>query len=187
MKTKDIRQNMESLLSEEGREHAETIISELAKKFGKMKKRLKKTERRLGKAQIEVDDLADTSARRKNWLRKAKKEAGYEDKVSFDIVWNEVLAKSRHDDDDYPTDRETLRSKTVEREKSRDLFISRIAEFLINEHVDLVNEIQEAGGDEIKAEHIAENIDMRLFREPGDAWKSDVRRRIMASIFGTCA
>jgi hypothetical protein len=37
----------------------------------------------------------DSVSKRNEWLRKAKKEAGYSDSVSFDDVWKEVLEKSQ--------------------------------------------------------------------------------------------
>jgi hypothetical protein len=40
--------------------------------------------------------LEDTERRRQDWLRKAKKEAGYSDRASFDTVWNDTLQKSKN-------------------------------------------------------------------------------------------
>lgn len=35
--------------------------------------------------------LRDEAQRRQSWLRKAKKQAGFSDNISFDVVWAEVL------------------------------------------------------------------------------------------------
>lgn len=43
----------------------------------------------------ENDDLKDSEYRRKEWLRQAKKEAGYPTDVSFDDVWKETLKKAQ--------------------------------------------------------------------------------------------
>src|ERR1035437_8162419 len=48
----------------------------------------------ISKLTSERDDLKDTDDRRKEWLWKAKKEAGYNDSMSFDNVWREVLEKA---------------------------------------------------------------------------------------------
>lgn len=50
---------------------------------------------KIRKLEKQVEELLDTQYRRDEWLRKAKAEAGYHNNVSFDIVWKEVLEKSR--------------------------------------------------------------------------------------------
>lgn len=43
--------------------------------------------------------LKDSAYRREQWLDKAKRDAGYDTRISFDIVWKEVLAKARKFDE----------------------------------------------------------------------------------------
>lgn len=40
---------------------------------------------------IRVEDLEDTDQRRRSWLDKAKREAGFSSYVSFDDVWAKAL------------------------------------------------------------------------------------------------
>lgn len=49
-------------------------------------------DRRAGAAERKCEDFADTVARRNEWLSKAKREWGVDDRVSFDVVWKEALA-----------------------------------------------------------------------------------------------
>lgn len=55
---------------------------------------IKKQDQMIGELTRRVDYLQDSVNRSKEWLRKAKKEAGYNDGVSFDIVWAETLTKA---------------------------------------------------------------------------------------------
>lgn len=52
-------------------------------------------DRRAGAAERLRAYAEDTTARRQAWLKKAKAEAGYEDGVSFDRVWDETLARAK--------------------------------------------------------------------------------------------
>ena len=52
-------------------------------------------DRMIGELTRANDNLEDTNRRRQEWLSKAKKEAGYTDRISFDLVWAETLQKSR--------------------------------------------------------------------------------------------
>lgn len=45
----------------------------------------------IGSLSIKNTYLSDSEVKRKEWLRKAKKEAGFPDSISFDIVWETVL------------------------------------------------------------------------------------------------
>lgn len=36
-------------------------------------------------------DLSDTDSRSKEWLAEAKRDAGYPDNISFDVVWKDAL------------------------------------------------------------------------------------------------
>lgn len=51
--------------------------------------------RRESAARKENAELRDTALRRESWLRKAKSQAGYDNSVSFDVVWAETLKKAR--------------------------------------------------------------------------------------------
>ena len=56
---------------------------------------LKKALARIGELTLRNEYLRDSESARSDWLRKAKKEAGYHDSVSFDIVWSETLEKAK--------------------------------------------------------------------------------------------
>lgn len=45
----------------------------------------------LGRLTRRVKYLEDAQVRRNDWLRDAKKAAGYPDSVSFDVVWDAAL------------------------------------------------------------------------------------------------
>jgi hypothetical protein len=49
----------------------------------------------IGKQLREIQFLQDSVYKRQEWLRKAKKEANYDQNVSFDDVWREVLNKAQ--------------------------------------------------------------------------------------------
>lgn len=49
-------------------------------------------DRRAGAAERRNEQLREDAFRRSQWLRKAKEEAGYDDDVSFDVVWRDALA-----------------------------------------------------------------------------------------------
>lgn len=53
-------------------------------------------DRMIGELTRKVKYLEDSESRRQDWLRRAKKEAGYEDMTSFDVVWRETLNKARN-------------------------------------------------------------------------------------------
>ena len=59
------------------------------------KKIIKWQNEKIGEFTREIEWLRDTEYKRKEWLRDAKKEAGYNDGISFDTVWAETLAKAR--------------------------------------------------------------------------------------------
>lgn len=48
----------------------------------------------IGELTRKVNFLEDTESRRKDWLRKAKEDAGYDPNTSFDVVWKETLQKA---------------------------------------------------------------------------------------------
>jgi len=49
-------------------------------------------DRMIGELTRHTNDLEDTERRRQDWKRKAKQDAGYDTRISFDIVWQEILA-----------------------------------------------------------------------------------------------
>ncbi len=55
---------------------------------------IKKQDQMIGELTRKVDYLQDSVNKREEWLRKAKKDAGYNNAVSFDTVWAETLAKA---------------------------------------------------------------------------------------------
>jgi hypothetical protein len=52
---------------------------------------LEKTDELIGRLSRQHEYDKDTLQRRADWLREAKKKAGYPDQMSFDNVWKEVL------------------------------------------------------------------------------------------------
>lgn len=48
----------------------------------------------IGKLTRENERLEESQRKRREWLDRAKKEAGYDRSVSFDIVWKQVLEKA---------------------------------------------------------------------------------------------
>lgn len=63
-------------------------IQRLTEERDEADRRAGAAERTLG---AELEDLRDTARKRAEWLRKAKKRAGYEDHVSFDKVFADLL------------------------------------------------------------------------------------------------
>lgn len=55
-------------------------------------------DRLIGELNRKVNFLEDTSIKRAEWLSNAKKEAGYDNNQSFDIVWKETLKKAQSKD-----------------------------------------------------------------------------------------
>jgi DNA repair exonuclease SbcCD ATPase subunit len=51
-------------------------------------------DRRAGAAERKLEDMEETKRRHKFWLSQTKKEAGYADNISFDIVWADILGKA---------------------------------------------------------------------------------------------
>jgi hypothetical protein len=66
----------------------------------KLKKDLDEADRRAGAAERNNEWLRDIASRRDDWLRQAKKDAGFHDNISFDVVWEKALtAYLKHKDD----------------------------------------------------------------------------------------
>ena len=60
-----------------------------------LKADLDEADRRAGAAERLLEFEVDSRIKRDVWLRKAKAEAGYDNNVSFDVVWQDVLKKSK--------------------------------------------------------------------------------------------
>lgn len=54
--------------------------------------------RKIGELIIKCERLEDSERRREDWLYKAKQQAGANQNVSFDDVWNEVLKYAKEHD-----------------------------------------------------------------------------------------
>lgn len=60
-----------------------------------LQKDLAEADRRAGAAERENEQLRKTIQASRDWIEEAKDEAGYSRNVSFDVVWEETLAKAR--------------------------------------------------------------------------------------------
>lgn len=52
---------------------------------------IKRQDEIIGRLTRENEYLKESERRRSEWLRKAKKDAGYHDSISFDVVWAKAL------------------------------------------------------------------------------------------------
>ncbi len=59
-------------------------------------------DRRAGAAERLLESLQDDARNRNSWLWKAKKDAGYDQNISFDVVWSEALAALKAARDELP-------------------------------------------------------------------------------------
>ena len=82
--------------------------------------------------------------------------------------------------------RETLQERWQTLENESDRLFDELAAYLECEHPDLVREIKETLGDDVTPLQIARSIRGDLFRASGDAWREDVRQRLLAAAFGFC-
>ena len=82
--------------------------------------------------------------------------------------------------------RETLQERWQTLENENDRLFDELAAYLDCEHPDLVREIKETLGDDVTPQQIARSIRGDLFRASGDAWREDVRQRLLAAAFGFC-
>lgn len=81
--------------------------------------------------------------------------------------------------------RPQLQQQWLSLTKANEQFLADIAVFLEREHPDLVAEIANEIGADYTAHYIACAIQYSLFMQTGDAWKEDVRRRILSAAFGS--
>lgn len=82
-----------------------------------------------------------------------------------------------------PLTRKQLQQQWTSLVQANEKHLVDLAGYLEREHPDLVSKITKMLGDDATAVHIAKAVQQSLFMEPGDAWKEDVERRIMASVF----
>ncbi len=72
------------------------------------------------------------------------------------------------------------------REANESLFAD-LATWLEREHHDLIRELADVLGEDATPQMIAKSIRSGLFLTPGDAWRDDVKQRLIAAAFGLCA
>lgn len=65
---------------------------EVEKSFEALEAERDEADRRAGASERRQEELQDSANKRSQWLSQAKREAGYDDNVSFDVVWSETLA-----------------------------------------------------------------------------------------------
>jgi hypothetical protein len=75
-------------------EPPDPTIQLLQEKVLQLQSDLDEADRRAGAAERANAKLIDEASARKSWLSKAKREAGYDEAVSFDVVWQETLKKA---------------------------------------------------------------------------------------------
>ncbi|MCX5884340.1 MAG: hypothetical protein NT096_00245 [Proteobacteria bacterium] len=56
---------------------------------------IKEQDRMIGGIFQGIDSSCQSERRRQDWLYKAKKDAGYDPRISFDTVWAETLKKAQ--------------------------------------------------------------------------------------------
>jgi hypothetical protein len=84
----------EIMKAERDRWKTEAMAARAALEFEK-KTTIAEQDRIIGSLTREVSYLKDLQMHHNEWNRKAKKEAGYHDNISFDIVWKETLEKAK--------------------------------------------------------------------------------------------
>lgn len=67
-------------------------VQSLSRRLEEARKERDEADRRAGAAERELADANDSIGKRKRWLRDAKRDAGYHDNTSFDVVWVDALA-----------------------------------------------------------------------------------------------
>jgi hypothetical protein len=68
---------------------------EIIEDFNKTESIIAQQDSIIGSQSRKISYLEDSEFKRNQWLRDAKKEAGYDDSISFDIVWSETLKKAQ--------------------------------------------------------------------------------------------
>lgn len=90
---------------EHGKSGAHNCSDILLTKIEELKQQVKEADTRAGDAERRLSYCTERHNARTLWLDKAKREAGYEINVSFDVVWAEALAallekRSEHSHDE---------------------------------------------------------------------------------------
>ncbi len=70
-------------------------ITELSAKVAELERERDEADRRAGAAERAATQLREEASKRAYWLREAKAQAGYNDRISFDVVWDETFARAR--------------------------------------------------------------------------------------------
>lgn len=78
----------------EAPEPPDPTIAALQERVRRLEADLAEADRRAGAAERVNENLRESAAARSQWLSKAKREAGYDDAISFDVVWSETLRKA---------------------------------------------------------------------------------------------
>ena len=76
-------------------ESARAKIASLNAEIARLKEQLDAADLINGRSIRRLEYLEDTATRHRDWITQAKKDAGYHDNISFDVVWTEILAKAK--------------------------------------------------------------------------------------------
>lgn len=107
---------------------------------------------------------------------RSKREPGQDDSVS-NVAPNSA--------ESFPS-REMLQARWQAIREANESLFADLATWLEREHHDLIRELTDVLGED-ETLQIAKSIRCDLFLTPGDAWREDVKHRLMAAAFGFCA
>ena len=68
------------------------VRDELRQQLQQCRKERDEADKRAGAAERKNGQLTKEAQARAEWLSKAKRDAGYDDSVSFDVIWKAALA-----------------------------------------------------------------------------------------------
>ena len=108
---------------------------------------------------------------------RSKREPGQDDSVST------VAPNSA---ESFPS-REMLQARWQAIREANESLFADLATWLEREHHDLIRELADVLGEDATPQMIAKSIRSGLFLTPGDAWRDDVKQRLIAAAFGLCA
>ena len=83
--------------------------------------------------------------------------------------------------------REILQDRWQAIRESNESLFDDLATWLARERPELIRELADVLGKDATAQMIARSIRCDLFLASGDAWREDVKQRLMAAAFGFCA
>ena len=83
--------------------------------------------------------------------------------------------------------REILQDRWQAIRESNESLFDDLATWLERERPELIRELADVLGKDATAQMIARSIRCDLFLASGDAWREDVKQRLMAAAFGFCA